>query len=87
MAEVPAVEVFERSLASSVVAAGEDFGDVVDFEAIEVFEDVEGVLEGEGEIVVGVNDEGALGVRCEALHVGHGADDGEDLADLVLIQA
>ena len=29
----------------------------------------------------------ALGCCCEAVHVGHGADDGEDLADLILIEA
>ena len=60
-AEVPAVEVFVGGFAGGVVAAGEDLGDVVDLEGVEVFEDVEGVLEGEGEVVGGVDDEGALG--------------------------
>ena len=73
------------------MAAGKDFGDVVDLEAVEVFVDVEGVVEGEGEVVRGVDDERAAGffrVLCgEAFHVGHGTDDGEDLADLVLGEA
>ena len=85
-AEVPAVDVLVGSFAGGVVATGKDPGDVVDVEGVEVFEDVEGVLEGEGEVVGGVDDEGTLGVRGEAAHVGHGADDGEDLADLSLIE-
>ena len=83
-AEIPAVDVLVRGFAGGVVAAGEDFGDVVDVEGIEVFEDVEGVFEGEGEVVGRVDDEAALGICGETIHVGHGADDGEDLTDLVL---
>src|SRR5258708_1650232 len=86
-AEVPAVDVFVGGFSGGVVAAGEDPGDVVDVESVEVFEDVEGVLEGEGEVVGGVDDEGALGSCSEAVHVGHRADDGEDLTDLILRQA
>ena len=89
VAEVPAVEVFVGELACGVVAAGESFGDIVYFEGVEVFVDVEGVVEGKGEIVGRVDDQGAarsFRVLCgEAVHVGHGADYGEDLADLVLI--
>ena len=69
------------------MAAGEDFRDIVDLEAIKVFEDIERVLEGEGEVIVGVDDQGALGGCGEAIHIGHGADDREDLSDLGLIQA
>ena len=89
-AEVPAVEVFVGEFAGGVVAAGEDLGDVVDLEGVEVFVDVEGVVEGEGEVVGGVDNERPAGFsrvfRGEAVHVGHGADDGEDLADLILVQ-
>ena len=69
------------------MAAREDFRDIVDFEAIKIFEDIEGVLEGEGEVIVRVDDQGALGGCGKAIHVGHGADDREDLSDLSLIQA
>ena len=61
-AEVPAVEVFVGGFAGGVVAAGEDRGDVVDAVAVEVLEDVERELAGEGEVVGGVDDEAALGV-------------------------
>jgi len=47
-AEIPAVDVFVWSFAGGVVAAGEDLGDVVDLEGVEVGEDVERVLEREG---------------------------------------
>ena len=60
VAEVEAVDVFVGGFAGGVVAAREDFGDVVDVERVEVFEDVEGVLEREGEVVGGVDDEGTL---------------------------
>ena len=60
VAEVEAVDVFVGGFSGGVVATGEDPGDVVDVEGVEVFEDVEGVLEGEGEIVSGVDDERTL---------------------------
>jgi hypothetical protein len=44
-------------------------------------------LRQEGQVVGGVDDEDLLGVGGEALHVGHGADGAEDLADLVLREA
>jgi len=91
VAEVPAVEVFEGEFAGCVVAAGEDFGDVVYVEGVEVFVDVEGVVEGEGQVVSGMDNERASRFSrmfCgEAFHVRHGADDGEYLADLILSQA
>src|ERR1700743_3582530 len=64
-AEVPAVEVFEGSLAGSVVAVGEAFRYVVDFEPVEDFEDVEGVRERKGEVVARVDDQGAFRRRGE----------------------
>src|SRR6202044_4203258 len=53
----------------------------------EVGEDVERVFQREGEVVGGVDDEDSFGLRGEAVHVGHGADDGEDVADLILREA
>lgn len=86
-AEVPAVDVFVGGFAGGVVAAGEDFGDVVDVVEVEVSEDVERELAEEGEVVGGVDDEDAFGVGGELPHVGQGADGGEDLADLILVEA
>jgi len=83
-AEVPAVEVLVRRFPGGVVAAGEDLRDVVDLEGVEVCQDVERIFQREGEVVGGVDDEDALGLGGEAVHVGHGADDGEDVADLIL---
>ena len=88
VAEVPAIEVFEGEFACRVVAARENLGDVVYVEDSEVFVDVERVVEWESQVVGGVDDERATRfswvARGEAFHVRHGADDGEDLAHLIL---
>ena len=86
-AEVPAVDVFVGSFACCVVAAREDLGEVVDFVAVEIGEDVERELAEEGQVVGGVDYENSFGVGGEAVHVGHGRDSGEDLADCVLGEA
>src|ERR1700736_6538225 len=69
------------------MAAGKDPGDVVRLEPVEVAEDVERELAQEGEVVGGVDHQGAPRAGGEALHVGDGADAGEGLAELVLGEA
>lgn len=86
-AEIPAVEVFVGGLTSGVVAAGENFRDIVDAVLLKVFEDIEGELAEEGEVVGGMDDKDALGIGRELPHVGHGADGSEDLADEILGEA
>ena len=87
-AEIPAVDELVGGFAGGVVAAGEDAGGVVDAVEIKGAEDVEGELADEGEVVRGVDDErAATGDGGKALHVGGGADKGEEAADLVLGEA
>jgi len=69
------------------VAAGQHLGDEVDVELLEFVQNLEREMQGEGEVVCGVDDEDPLGSGGEALHVGHGADAEEQLADLVLSEA
>jgi hypothetical protein len=56
-AHVPAVDVFKGGFAGGVVAAGQDAGLEVYAVVLEGFDDLQRVLAGEGEVVVGVDQE------------------------------
>ncbi len=82
--QVPSVEVLIGCFTGSIVAAGQDPRDVIDFVAVKGLDNIKRELLQEREVVGRMYDEYLFRVLGEAMHIGHWTDRSEDLPHGIL---